>query len=146
MYPAKQRNIYQDKLHQHIVIYIGARTPIHAKEKIPIQSGPKISPVYTKRKIPIQSTPKTTPVDAKHQNPDTVCTKSTRHTSHPRQNNTKMHTDYHNAYNIGIRAANVDVNTLQRRTVIYINARTLIDTKERIPIQPGPKISPVDAK
>ena len=69
MYPAKQRNTYQHKLHQRTVIHVGARTPIDAKEKMPIQSGPKTTPVHTEHKIPIQPGPKTTPVNAKHKIP-----------------------------------------------------------------------------
>jgi hypothetical protein len=61
------------------------------------------------------------------------------------QNDTKMYTNYQSAYNTDTWVADVDVK-LQRRTVIHINARTLIDTKDRIPIQSGPKMTPVDEK
>ena len=69
MYPSKYWNTYQHKLHQHIVIDVGARTPIDTNEKMPIQSGPKTTQVHAEHKIPIRSGPKTTPVNAKHKIP-----------------------------------------------------------------------------
>ena len=57
---------------------MGARTPIDTNEKMPIQSGPKITSVYTKRKIQIQSTPKPTPVDAKQKS---RCSLEEKHTT-----------------------------------------------------------------